>query len=329
MKHVDFGRLDFKKVAHIIYDLDNCLFPYPEGYAEEFSVQTAKSAIKLAHEKILTGGDDAKLLSLLEMDFDDVVEIAKQSYADHRCTTAIFERDYRLHGIRLYQDHHTGIVNEIVTPTFQRLARHGLRQAMVMLHNIGIQQHLFTNGTQDYAKAVTDKLGTLDCFKTIVGIDSYDDIGHPSGAPEKTGKIILFQKYIRAAWHDALEFMKIPTYVTALERQGGAKKKEEDKIYPFVIGQEKQSGRNYKYWNYSNTIFIDDSPENLKVAKELGMQTVLLKTTRVDYDPKIMPYVDAVTDNIDVFICLIAHECEKLNPIVIENKNKLARHNGP
>jgi phosphoglycolate phosphatase-like HAD superfamily hydrolase len=220
-------------------------------------------------------------------------------------------------------------VNEIVTPTFQKLARHGLRQAMVMLHNMGIQQHLFTNATEDYAKKVTDKLGIIDCLKTIVGIDSYDDIGHPSGASEKRGKIILFQKYIRAAWHDALQLMQIPTYVTALERQGGAKKKEEDKIYPFVIGQEKQSGKKYKYWDYSNTIFIDDSPENLKVAKELGMQTVLLKTPRVDYDPKTMPYVDAVTDNIDVFMCLIAHECEKLNRIAIENKNKPARHKGP
>lgn len=321
MIHVDFGKLNFKKMEHVIYDLDNCLFPYPEGYAEEFSVQTAKSAIKLARKKILTGGDDNKLLELLEMDFNDLVAMAKKSYADYGCTTKIFEKKYNLHAVKLYQDHHRTIIHDIITPTFQKFARHGLRQGMVMLHNLGVKQHLYTNATEEYAIATTTKLGVKNCLDTHVGIDSYDDIGHPSGDPDKKGKIALFPKYMRWAWHDAIELMQIPTFVSETDKNNGLK--------PFIIGQNKDPGATYKYWDYSNTVFIDDSPENLKIAKELGMQTVLLKTDRVDYDSETMPYIDTVTDNVDVFLCLMAHEVERLKPSVTGNKLEPTAYSGP
>jgi len=299
---VDFGKLDLEKIDIVIDDLDNCLFPYPKNYAERFSMETARAAKLMAKCQIHKGSEDERLVALLCANEDDLIEDAKQSYADHGFTTRVFANEYGLNEVELYQGHHYLICRDVVKPTFNRFAKPRLQQGVQLLFDAGLRQFVFTNGTQFYAEDVTQQLGLKNYYNMHFGIDSYNDYDAP-----RSGKIILLPKHVRQAWQDFIQHANIRTYVSEEELKSGVK--------PFLIGQEREKGKNYKLWNYSHCVFFDDSPENLKIAKQFGMQTVLVQTDRVQYDPQKMSYIDAVTDNIGEFKCHMASEILRQNKV--------------
>jgi|GEM_PF-3168153 len=299
---MDTQGLDLSKVEHVIDDLDNTLCPYPDGFADSFSVETALSAQEMARDLFGTGVDDKQLLRLIETSPSELAEEAKRSYADSGFTTTYFNREFGLNEVALYQHHHRSIVEKRIKTEFQRYASHGLRQSLIVLNNTGVQQHVFTNGTEEYAKAKLDALGIKDCYNSVVGIDSFNDFD-----PPKVGKVILLQKAVPQAWHDFLTVSQIPSHVTKLTQAEVDDKQEQ--TYGYVLGKTERP-KTLKDWDYSHCVFFDDSIENLKTAKRFGMQTVLVKTDRVTPTTKDMQDIDAVTDHdgLAVFKCMIAHE---------------------
>lgn len=308
MTNVDFGRLNLNKISIIIDDLDNCLFSYPEGYAERFSIETARASRIIAENLIRGGREDERLINLLFTDEDVLIEKAMKSYEDHGFTTRVFLLEYGLNEVDLYKAHHYLISRDVVSATFNRLSNQRLNQGIQLLRDAGLRQFVFTNGTEDYAREVTGQLGIAHLYNRHVGIDSVNDLD-----PPKKGKMLLLPKHVRQAWYDFIQHANIRTYVSQEEAEGGPDKKEENIVHPFLIGQEREKGKKYKMWNYSHCMFFDDSPANLQVAKTLGMQTVLVRTDRVEYDDQKMSYIDASTDNVAEFKCYLAEAILKQN----------------
>lgn len=280
---VDFGKLNLKKIQHVIDDLDNCLFLYPEHYAERFSIETGRAAKRMAEHKINKGSDNEDFVALACTHEDDLTQKAMDSYSTHGFTTRAFMHDYKLNELNLYRLHHYFISRDVIRPTFNRLANPRLIQGVTLLGDAGLDCHLFTNGTTNYAMNATEQLGLYNRYKTLGGIDSTDSQ-------------FLMPKHVRGAWHDFFAVAKIAS-TTGFMLQQQNFEDEDNQIKRHMKPQD---------WDFSHCVFFDDTPQNLAVAKHFKIQTVLVETDRVTYDPATMRYVDAVAENIAEFKCHMA-----------------------
>lgn len=290
MTSMGLSNLNPLKVRHIIYDLDNCLFDYPEGYAEGFSVETAKSAITIAQEKFAKGQGNGNIETLANMDVEDAIQIALKSYEEFGDTTIKFMRDFGLNPIELYNHHHKIIADGIVEKTFDTLVNLALQKGMEAINRLGIDQYIFSNGDKYYVRKVAEKLGVAQYCKFMIGIDSANDLDYP-----KQGKVLLTQKYIPSAWNDFLG-------VTGIPSRGG-----------YVVGRDDRLNPSKNDRDYSHCLFIDDTAisgiksfkkikGNFDAPKALRMQTVFRKTDRAKIDGLALSDIDAIIDDVGAFV---------------------------
>jgi FMN phosphatase YigB (HAD superfamily) len=285
---MNFGALNPAILEYVIDDVDGNLVPVCDDLNERFSIETGRCAKKIAGNAINRGFTNDGLLRLIASHEDDLTDFAKASYAQHRLTTREFMRRFGIDELDLYRAHHYTVCRYVIVPTFNRFANPRLQQASQLLRQAGLKQVAFTNGTEYYAKDILRVIGSSLHYSHVVGIDS-------------TGDRFLMPKQIRGAWRDFFRLAQIPSIT-------GWKVWEqnfEDEAQTITRSMKPQD------WDFSHCILFDDSPEVLEIAKLFGIQTVLVESDRVSYDPIKMPYIDAVTDNPAEFKCRLASHIVK------------------
>ena len=265
---VGFDNLDLSKITHVVHDLDNFLVDYPDkAYPEKFSHYTGlcakRTAQELVDEDIATDAQKA----LAKMCDTTAFRTAVQSYADHGSTTTSFARKYGLDEIKLFRDHHIDLVKHEVKNNFNGrvIPDEQLRQALSRVFDLGIEQNVFTNGTEYYAHAICKDQNLSDIFIHYVGVDSAD-------------KSYMTPKPSEQSFIDFLERTKIPS------RTG------------YVVGKTNDI-MTERDRDWSNILFGEDSPANLEASKYFNFQTVLKRTARVSLSKDYDRFIDCTMSN--------------------------------
>jgi len=257
----------------IIFDVDNTLFPYPEGYDRQFSVATARAVKAIAGQKLKPDGDQ-RLVHLVCADEDQLTEEAVQSYREHGSTVEVFARRYGLNREDLYQAHHYLMYRDVVKPTFARYANPRLQQGLANLRQVGMDLHGFTDGTEFYCIEVVKALGLKNYFSHLSGTDSHRERHYAF-------------KSKRVAWLDYLAAKKIPSETGYVIGETNKAMTVEDAQWPHVV-------------------IVDDSPEKLRAAKHYGLKTILKTTDRVQLTEEDKRFIDLQVDDLGEFTNLWA-----------------------
>jgi FMN phosphatase YigB (HAD superfamily) len=139
-------------VKHVIWDLDNTLYPYTEAQLEHWHEAAVKAAVDLG----------------VDIALEDGLALARQSYAQHNYSAQLFEENYQLCERQMHEAI-TGHTSETVLPICDMTPQ--AFEASPSLKHV-----ILTHGHKDWADRVLRHLGLRDYFETqhILGLEDYD-----------------------------------------------------------------------------------------------------------------------------------------------------------
>lgn len=154
--------LKVDKIDTIIWDLDQTLYKYWDGVPEAFSEYTGRSSSILARHHYMR-----------DVNINEAVGLALQSYKDHGLTTTLPACRYDLDEVELYRHHHRLLIDEYVAPNWHRAGiEDDIKESFNALAAHGIRSLVLTHGTCEWGDAIATRLGIRDHFCQVRGIDS-------------------------------------------------------------------------------------------------------------------------------------------------------------
>ena len=170
-----------KDITTIVWDVDQTLYPYWGRVAESFSFFTASTA------KPCINVDPKPSL-------DYLTDLAKQSYQEHGLTTRLIAQKYRIDEIKLYRDHHTTMMRDLIKVQWNDNVEFdkGLVDVFQKTSERDIRNIAFTHGTTEWGREIVNLRGLADYTESMYGIDEF-------GLRLKSKHVSLWKAFLKAA----------------------------------------------------------------------------------------------------------------------------------
>lgn len=248
--------VNFSRVKMIIWDMDQTLYPYWEDFADYCHEATAHCALE-------------KGVPLTKKDADTLSRI---SYRERGVTTKLFNEQYGLDEIKLFQDHHQRMIDRLIDPNWcdKIVPNPELKALMEEAHAKGIRQVILTNGARIWAQHIAELLEIDGLMEVIMGADDF-------GLRQK-GKdgILPFMAVLGAAGFNG-------SYDEVLVVEDSLKNMVDPKAYSMHTAWVQWSHPEYHKWqkpeyvdaifekpnDVLKRIFNDKAPENTKAQTTL------------------------------------------------------------